>query len=62
MPSSPTSTSVPAGHAVAHLAVEGRVADDDDVGAELGRLGHEHVDRALRRQRVDAEALGLARG
>ena len=31
----------PGRHAVAHLAVAGRVADHDQLGPELGRLGHE---------------------
>ena len=60
MPSSPTMTSVPAGTPSRTSPVAVRVADDDELGPERSRLGQELVHRALRRQRVHAEALGLS--
>ena len=59
MPSSPTSTSVPAGTPSRTVAVQGGIADDDDGGEELGRLCDEHIGGAVRGERVHPESLGL---
>ena len=50
----------PGRHAVTHLVVEVRVADHDEVGPELGRLGHQRGGGPTRRQGVHPEALGLS--